>query len=260
MFNEIPTAAEKWGFVTDTIGVHTSRTMMLAELRLLLGACPADAGFDQYRSAIQDDNVLLKDTVSTRRESVRRLRELYGLDPSILLFRALRDLWTDDDAARPLLALLCAVNRDPTLRGTAEFILSMPFGEPVTPQMISAAADRSFPERFNAMTLANIGRHAASTWRQSGHLQGHVKKVRSQAASQPASVAYALLLSCLCGARGEGLFQTGWARLLDTPEHTLRTQTAVAAQRGFLEYRHAGGVTEVTFRYLLRDIKVPAST
>jgi hypothetical protein len=232
--------------------------MMLAELRLLLAACPPTASFDQYQAAILDDNVLLKRTVSTRRESVRRLRELYALDLSVLLFRALRDLWGDDSDAQPLLALLCSLARDPTLRGTVDLILSVPYGETVIPQMISAAAGHSFPGRFNAMTLANIGRHAASTWRQSGHLQGHVKKVRSQAASQPASVAYALLLGFLCGERGDGLFQTGWARLLDAPEHTLRSQAAVVAQRGYLEYRHAGGVTEISLRYLLRDIKVPA--
>ncbi|MCC6192473.1 MAG: hypothetical protein IT318_25885 [Anaerolineales bacterium] len=257
MFFGISNGAQQFGFISDTIGVHTSRTLMLAELRLLLAACPPAASFDQYQAAILDDNVLLKRTVSTRRESVRRLRELYALDPSVLLFRALRDLWPDDSEAQPLLALLCALARDPTLRGTTELILSVPAGEIVTPQMISAAAGQSFPERFNAMTLANIGRHAASTWQQSGHLQGRAKKVRSQAASQPASVAFALLLGFLGGGRGDGLFQTVWARLLDAPEHRLRSQAAVAAHRGYLEYRHAGGVTEISFHYLLRDIRQP---
>jgi hypothetical protein len=258
VFNGIPKTAEQWGFVIDTIGVHSSRTMMLAELRLLLAACPPTANFDQYRDAVLSRNVLRKDTVSTRRESVRRLRELYALNPAVLLFRALRDLWSDAEQAQPLMTLSCALARDPVLRRTAEFVLTLPSGESVTPQALATVAVQNYPRDLSATTRATIGRNIASSWRQAGHLVGHVKKQRGQAVSQPAAVAYALLLGYMCGSRGDGLFQSGWARVLDAPEYTLRTQATIAAQRGYLEYRHAGSVTDVSFRYLLRDIKLPA--
>lgn len=226
---------------------------MLTELRLLLSACPASASIDEYRSAIIDQNILLKKTVATRRESFRRLRELYALNKATLLFRALRDLWDSDPLAQPLLAFLCSTARDPILRGTAEMILSTPIGLSVTPHIISQAAAESFPDRYNPTMLANIGRHAASSWQQSGHLSGHLTKVRSKAESRPTSLAYALLLGYLCGDRGEGLFHTLWSQLLDAPAHTLHNQAFTASQHGWIEYRHAGGVTDVGFRYLLRE-------
>ena len=226
--------------------------MMLSELRLLLGACPVSSGQEDYRVAIVQDNVLLKKTQSTRRESFRRLRELYAVKPQALLFRALRDTWDMDMQAQPLLALLCAVARDPLLRATAELILSTPQGDIVTPQQISEAARSNFPGRFNPTMLANIGRHAASSWQQSGHLAGRLTKVRSRAECGPAAVAYALLMGYLCGDRGEALFETLWRRLLDAPAHVLHDQAFVASQQGWIEYRHSGMVTEISFRHLLR--------
>ena len=248
----VPESAVAYGFVNDSIGAHGSRTMMLSELRLLLGACPVSSGQEHYRVAVVQDNVLLKTTESTRRESFRRLRELYALNPQMLLFRALRDLWDIDSQAQPLLALLCAVARDPLLRATTELVLSTPPGSIVTPQQISEAARANYHGRFNPTTLANIGRHAASSWRQSGHLSGRLIKTRSRAGCRPAAVAYALLLGYLCGERGEALFETLWCRLLDAPLYILHDQAFVASQQGWLEYRHSGMVTEISFRHLLR--------
>jgi hypothetical protein len=249
---DVPQSALAFGFLNDPPGTHGSRTMMLAELRLLLAARPATAGMEDYRQAIRDDNALLKKTLATRRESLRRLRELYALNRRVLLFRALRDLWEGDVAAQPLLALLCACARDPILRATADMILAVPKGEQVTPHTISQAAEDGFPGRWNPMTLANIGRHAASSWQQSGHLTGRLAKLRARATSRPPAVAYALLLGYLCGDRGEALFDSLWTRLLDAPLHLLHDQAFIASQQGWLEYRHTGMVTEVSFRHLLR--------
>jgi hypothetical protein len=226
---------------------------MLAELRLLFAAVPAEAASEQYRCAILEENVLLKKTLATRRESLRRLRALYALDPRTLLFRSLRDLWVDDGEAQPILALLCATARDPILRMNADFVLSITVNDSVAPQMISEAVNQSYPGRFNPMTLANFGRHLASSWQQAGHLCGRLKKVRARAICRPAAVAYALLLGHLCDARGETLFNTLWAQLLDAPMNVLHEQAQMASRRGWIEYRQAGGVTDVSFSHLLRE-------
>ena len=252
MLIEIPASALRRGFVNEPVGTHGSRTIMLSELHSLLHACPAGTTYEAYRQAIVDENILLKKTASTRRESFRRLRELYALDEHILLFRALRDLWPIDTQAQPMLALLCAAARDVILRSTATLILATPWGEPITPQMLEKAAEEGFPQRYNPTMLANIGRHAASSWQQSGHLRGRLRKVRQQALSRAPSAAYALFLGHLCGARGDSLFDTLWAQLLDTPVHLLREQAFHASKLGLLEYRHAGAVTEITFHHLLR--------
>jgi len=123
----------------------------------------------------------------------------------------------------------------------------------VTPQMFSQATNEHFPNRYNTSTLAKIGRNAASSWQQSGHLSGKLHKLRSRAKSRPAAVAYALLLGHLCGTRGESLFNTTWAQLLDTPVHILHEQAILASHSGWIEYRRAGNVIDISFHYLLRE-------
>jgi len=248
----LPDTALRYGLHNGPGGAHTSRTMMLSELQLLLAACPVPATQAEYRMAILDENCLLKQTATTRLRSLRALREAYALDPRVIVFRALRDLWETDDAARPVLALLCATARDPVLRETAGLILATPPGEPVTPQALAGAVNEGMPGRYRALVLATIGRNAASSWQQSGHLTGRLTKVRAKAVSRPAASAYALFLGYLCGERGEALFDTLWARLLDAPVHLMHDQAFAASQQGWLEYRHTGMVTEISFRHLLR--------
>ena len=245
-----PTAV---GFTNGPGGPHTSRTMMLAELRLLLSACPPGASLDDYRAAAVEENALLKSTYTTRLRTLKSLRELYTLDRSKLLFRALRDLWDADVEAQPLLALLCAIARDRPLRASSEAILASPVGTPVTSQMLAEAVKEQLPSQYNVATLAKIGRNTASSWTQSGHLGGRTKKARTHATSRPAGVAYALLLGHLTDIRGDALFESLWSRLLDAPVHVLREQAATASKLGWIEYRHTGAVTDISFHYLLRE-------
>ena len=226
--------------------------MMLSELRLLLAACPSSATYAQYGAAILAQNVLLKRTEATRRESLRRLRELYGLSRSQVLFRALRDLWDEAPAEQPLLALLAALARDPLLRVSAIPIMAAQPGAPVTAAMLAEAVAQQLPDRLNPTTCASISRHTAATWTRAGHLQGRSPKVRAAAACGPAAAAYALLLGYLCGVRGAALFETFWARITDASASQLHEQAFAASRLGWLEYRHAGDVTDVQFAHLLR--------
>src|SRR5260370_14476298 len=249
---QVPALSIEYGFINEPVGAHSSRTMMLAELRLLLAVCPQYARLEEYRSAVIDENALLKKTVATRKASFRWIRELYALERKILLFRALRDLWDEDPQVQPLLALLSAVARDALLRGTAEKILAIPVGETVTREMMMDAVNAIFPDRYSPKTLKSTGKNIISSWQQAGLLSGKLHKVRVRAQSRPASVAYALLLGYLSGAQGEALFRTLWFRLLVASPHVLPDHALTSSQRGWIEYRHMGDVTEVGFRYLLR--------
>jgi len=60
------------------------------------------------------------------------------------------------------------------------------------------------------------------------------------------------MLGYLQGVRGEALFETLWARALDRPMSHLLDLAVSASQRRLLEFRHAGGVVDVTFHQLLR--------
>ncbi len=218
-----------------------------------MAACEPDSTADGYAEAILEGNVLMKPTLSTRRHSLQSLRELYGLSGDLLVYRALRDLWHADVASQPLLASLCASVRDALLAATADLILSLPYGSDVAPDRIAGAVEEAFPGRFKSTTLSKIGRNVASSWRQSGHLEGRRRKVRVRARHSPVATAYALFLGYLCEARGTELYQTIWSRMLDAPEYEVREMAMAASRQGWLEYRASGGVTEITFRHLLRD-------
>ncbi len=116
---------EIFGSRSGSKGTHTSRTIMLDELMTLLSAVPDSSPRAAYLAAIIEGNVLAKSTVSTRKCSAQRLSELYLLDPNAPLFRVLRRMWEVDAAARPILALLCALARDPLLRATSKCSIAL---------------------------------------------------------------------------------------------------------------------------------------
>ena len=230
---------------------HASKTMMLSELSLLLEAVPTDASDGDYRRAVLEDNVLLKKSDSTRKKSLKHLRELYVLDRSDHLFAALRTLFDQNPASLRLLALLMAVTRDGLLRATAPLILESPVGAPFRASMLSEAVSAAFPDRMSPITLQSVGRNTASSWTQSGHLKGKVNKVRTRAEASVGTVVYALMLGHLSGVRGLPLYETLWARLLDVPPNEIDALAFAASQRGLLEYRRMGDVAEFGFFRLL---------
>ena len=234
-------------------GTHTSRTMMLADLQTLLGTVPADARHEVYKTAVIEDNVLGKGSESSRKRSFRYLRELYLLDPAQILFRALRDLWDKDPQGRPLLAMLSSLARDSSLRATTEGVLPLPRGAPVSSHDLEDVLQQHFDHSYSDSIAFKIGRNAASSWTQSGHLKGRTRKVRSKAEPTPGATAYALLLGYLTDQRGVGLFDTLWADTLDRGTSGLHNLAVAAGQRGWLEYRQAGNVIDVGFRWLLRE-------
>jgi hypothetical protein len=249
---ELPLAA---GFKNGTSSTMTSRMMMLAELRLLLAALPATAGVAEYRAAIVDDNVLLKRSAATRRATAKHLVALYALDLRVPVFRLLRRLWDQDEAGHPLLACLCANARDALLRRSAHAVLRAPQGTIITPQRIGSVIGEAIPEHFSRNTLGTIARNAASSWTQSGHLQGHRSKRRTCPTVTPAGAAYALALGYLAGERGTYLFETYWTAVLDRPAETIDALAFEAGRYGWLTYRRMGDVVDLRFPELLDEAR-----
>lgn len=235
-------------------GPSTSQTIMVASLQRLLSGLPPNAAPEAYRSAVMEDNVLAKDTTSAREWAFRQLRRFYALDPDSLLFRGLRDLWGHEPSGQPLLALLCALARDPVLRASTAVIVTAEPGAVIGPSDFDAAIEAAFPGAYKENTRQTTAQKIASSWAQSGHLRAvqATKKVRARVHPTPAATTYALLLGHLEGARGHALFETLWARVLDQPKSHLLDLAATASQHGLLEFRNAGGVIEVSFHQLLR--------
>jgi hypothetical protein len=220
---------------------------MLAELAHLLESVTPSADRAAYWEAILEGNVLGKRTGRNRLLSAKHLRELYGLDPTLPIFRALRTLWSTDPNAQPLLAFLCAYARDPLLRGSAPSVVGKAAGEAISAEEIASAVASQAPNRFAPVTLSAISRNARSSWTQSGHLSGRVKKVRTRAVATPVNTAYALFLARLEGYRDQRLFETDWARLLDRPRDQVVELAKAAGRRGIIDYKSVGEIVEVRF-------------
>lgn len=239
------------GFRRGDRGTHSSRTMMFAELAVLLDGQPTGTLKEDIRRAVVDDNVLGKKTSATRRLTFQRLSELYAFDEQIPVFRVLRRFWEYGQQGRGVLAILCAAARDPLLRSTADAVLSTPVGEVVTKPTIIAALREATGERFNDGSLDKIARNAASSWTQSGHLSGRNVKVRQNPEISAANTAYAFFLGYLEGVRGPSLYQTLWTRMLAASDSRVSELSMEASRRGWMTYRQVGRVIEVTFPGLL---------
>lgn len=248
------TTLARFGFATNIGSAHQARSYMLDELQALLEYVPApDAGRAQYQAAIVDDNCLGKRSVQTRKLTARHLKDLYGLDPAIPLFRTLRYFWSRDGEGQPLLALLCACARDSLLRQTAPFILKLPVGAQVPRSDMEAYLTQTFPDRLSKASLKSAAQNVLTTWTRAGHLRGHTNKMRARAAATPGAAAYALYLSAILGGRGELLFQSPYAALLDCPTNQAVELADTAAKRGWIVLKHIGEVIEVEFPPLLTE-------
>ena len=162
-----------------------ARTVMLGELSNLLDATPGEATREDYADAVLEDNCLGKRTAATRKLSLQRLTELYGLDAKLILFRVLRDLWGRHEPSRPLLGLLLALARDPLLRTIAAAVIRTPFGHEFARQTMKDALSDAVGDRLNKATLDKVVRNASSSWTQSGHLQGRGRKTRQRVLTDP---------------------------------------------------------------------------
>lgn len=246
----VPESALAAGFSNNPIGTHSGKTMMLAELRLLLAAVPGPAEFREYQRAAVEENALAKSTAANRSNTLKYLKQLYGLRPSLPVFAAMRELWSVRVSDQPLLAFLCANARDVLLRTTAEAVLGSSPGSPVAATDLTATIAQAFPGRYSSATLRNLGQNIASSWTQAGLLSGARDKRRASPRADVAAVVYALYLGHLEGIAGPSLFTTRWARILDKSGADLTAIADSAARSGWLEYRSSGGMTEITFRHL----------
>lgn len=243
--SEIPEVALSAGFKAGAKGAHSSRTLMAGDLAAVLAATPPSARRTDYLAAITDGNCLGKPTASTRRLSAQRLSELYGLDPSILLFRIFRRLWDLEGKARALLALLLAIARDPLLAATASPILTLSPGAEFQRDAARQNLRESVGERFNPSILDKVLRNAASSWTQTGHLEGRTFKKRRLVEPTVPTAIYALYLSHLTGFRGLELFNSGWLAVLDCPPVRARELALEGKRLGLVDLRIAGDVVDI---------------
>lgn len=239
-----PATAERSGFRFGDKGTHSSRTLMLSEIEAVLAVAPEAADRDAYAAAIVEGNCLGKPTTSTRRISNQRLGELYGLDRRVPLFRVMRRLWSIDAAARPVLALLVALARDPLFMASAGPILSLPTGAELQRTPLRDALRKLVGERMKEATVDKVVRNVSSSWTQSGHLIGRTFKFRQRVSAPPTAVAFALWVASAAGFRGDELLTSGWIAALDCTASSARGLAIEAKRIGLIDLHTAGDVVD----------------
>ena len=220
---------------------------MLDDLRVLFAQVPANALRSDYIQAIFTDNILGKPTKKARELALRHLSTLYGLDANPPLFRALRRLWSVDEAAQPVLALTAAIARDPLLRDTQAFILEKQLGAPVSREDLERFLAADYQDRFSPASLKSFAQNINGSWTAAGFLNGRIRKTRSTPIVTPTNVAFSLLLGHMEGLSGHRLFTSSWMSLLSGSLDELEALAKSAFHRGFIVFLNAGGVKEVRF-------------
>jgi hypothetical protein len=232
------------GFRFAPGGAHLSKTMMLAELTAVLDRFP-DGDVAAVERSVVIENLLGKQTGTARRLALSRLNTLYGIvKPRPIQIAALR-LWPLNVVGRPLLAILCALAREPLLRQSAEPVLGAVTGASVRWPDIAAAIAAEYPDRYSPKMMNSLARNCASSWTQSGHLQGRVHKRRCLAQPSAETAAFAALLGTLAGFGGPALLRSPWMRLLDRPEADLLSLLRRAESSGLARVRAGGGVVQI---------------
>lgn len=249
-----PRALQTLGFRTSGGGAHQAKTMMASELSSILTAEPLE--LSDLRCLVLEANALGKSTAAARSGALRHLRSLYGLGKHFVVTDALRLVWRIEAEGRPILALLCALARDPLLRDSSGAVLEVPIGQRAGASEIAQLLARRHPDRFSPAMLKSLSQNCASTWTQSGHLTGKVKKLRTRARPTPVAAAYAALLASLAGFGGPALIASPWLDVLDVSASERLSLLRRAEGHGLVRVRAAGDVVEVVVEPLLEKVNL----
>jgi len=244
--NADPSRLSKFGFRLSGGGAHQSKTMMLQELEALLTDNHTTG--DELKHAAIEENRMGKSTANTRRLTFRHMSSLYGFMEQPPLTKVFLKLWKSDNSGHRLQALLIALARDPILRETAKVVLRGAIGQNLQRPLFETALSSAHPNRFSEKTIRSIAQNCASTWTQSGHLRGSIKKVRQRVSPSPSAVAMAALLATVAGFGGPAILSSIWMQVLDLSPDQALDHLRRAEALGLARVRSAGEVTEIAIR------------
>ncbi|MBK8265324.1 MAG: hypothetical protein IPK80_28845 [Nannocystis sp.] len=237
------------GFLDGERGAHSHATLMIRGITSIFASTSPAATPADYARVVVDENLLGKRTAAARKHTLNNLVNLYAMDPSVPVFRIFRELWEQDPEGRSLLALLCALARDPLLRGSVQTVLETPLGERLPSSALAATVTR----QMAPATKKAIGTRNLSSWAQAGFLDSPRKRNRVRPRATPGAAAYALALGFMEGGRGSLLLTTSWTRVLDCPADEVLALVRQAARRGWVQYRAAGDVIDLRVEALFTD-------
>ena len=235
------------GFKIGKSGPHSARSLMLPELTTIMDGFSDQTTIKNIIENIEVFNCLHKATANSRKLTRRHLVDLYGLDGSICLFRVFKQLWENGSEARPVLALQMALCRDPLLRVSIPLMMRLQPGEILTRQMMESQLEDYSPGSYSEASKKSFAQNINGSWTQAGFVEGRNKKLRTIPNICIENVAFALFIANLNGYEGQRAFQTDWMTMLSSNIDELYVKAQGAARHGYLRYKHASEVIEITF-------------
>jgi hypothetical protein len=227
-------------------GAHTSKTMMLSELSIAIAEGTA---FDNgtFREMAMNDNVLGKRSDAAKVSTLDKLELLYGLKQRPGMLQAMLAIW-QRSAAKPMIAALAAVARDPLFRATARAMLEASVGEAINSHEFRAVLNTAMPDRFSDTTMAALSERCASSWAQGGYLSSGSKKRRQRAQPDRYAAAFAAFLAISAGFKGRAIIDSPWLDLLDVETESRLSLLRQAEADDLIRLRSAGHVFDIELR------------
>jgi hypothetical protein len=231
--------------------VHTSRTLMLAELKDLM----AQALETQDFTKAMEDNATGKRTKVNQSKTHSYLRNLYDLNPRLPRFQALVSFWKmAPESDHRLLALLYAIGKDFLLAESVQLLIGAPMGKKVATEDFRELVLKNHPNRYSLITLQSVAKNLASSWKQAGYLRGMYKNERVRVTPSYYVLTFAMLLAYLNGVRGQFILTSPTVEVLCLSDQQLRELAFEATKRDLMRFQSAGVVTAVSFDHLMEKI------
>lgn len=232
--------------------IHTSRTIMFAELSQVMSHSMEGADFDD----IFNSNVTNKLSNTNLIKTNQYLKQLYGFDKDNLVFKCFKHYWSlVDNEKKSILALLFALSNDFLLEESIDVVVNTKVGERVPIENLDANIEKYHPGRYSDNTRRSAAQNIASSWKQAGYIQGKVKNIRVQQRHDYYTVAFALFMSYLHGDRGEYILRSKWVKALALDSEEIKELIIEASKRDFLQYQYGGNVTVISFENQLKTIQ-----
>jgi len=234
--------------------VHAGRTIMFAELSKLMDF---SSGTGTNFELLFNENVIAKQTQVNKKETTKYLKRLYLFDQKDPAFKMFYYLWgLIPIQQKPLLSLLFAITRDTLLAESIDTVINITPGNRVSIHLLEECIEAKHPKKYSEKTLLSVAQNIASSWKQTGHITGKVKNIRTQVNPSYYHVTYALFLGYISGLRGDFLFNTKWTKVLDSTENEVRILTQEASVRDLLTFQFAGNINIINFKSLIQKLNI----
>ena len=179
---------KRFGFRHERGGPHLARTMMMDELKLLFSFVDQlDAEKDLYLRSIVKDNCLNKRSDRTTNSNGTPPYETFMVwTRASHCFDVFAISGSETKKGSPFWPYLSLLQEIQILKSSIPFIQSYAIGQRVTREALEDYIDNLETGRFSPATLKSTAQNINSSWTQSGHLKGRLKKFDQRPRPHPA--------------------------------------------------------------------------